>query len=142
MLSEHRCEHPKVGVAIMVMRDNKVLMSQRHADHGDGTWCFPGGHLEFGEDWETGARREAFEEAGIDVFDLRFVGATNDFYSEENKHYITIFMQARQFSGEPRLCEPDKFLCDWDWFDWDVLPEPLFLPVQNLRAQGFDPRKM
>lgn len=135
-------DRPRVGVAVIVRRGDHVLMSQRHGDHGEGTWCFPGGHLEFGEDWETGAWRETMEEVGIDVSDLRFVGATNDVYESEGKHYITLFMLALRRSGEPRLCEPHKFACDWEWFDWSAMPEPLFLPIRNLRAQGFDPRKM
>jgi MOSC domain-containing protein YiiM len=41
-------------------------------------------------------------------------------------------------SGEPAVREPQA--CErWRWFAWDDSPEPLFLPVANLRATGFRP---
>jgi 8-oxo-dGTP diphosphatase len=36
---------------------------------------------------------------------------------------------------EPEKCE------GWEWFEWDQLPRPLFLPIENLLKQSFDPFK-
>jgi 8-oxo-dGTP diphosphatase len=51
-------------------------------------------------------------------------------------------MLAEWESGEPRAMEPEKAEA-WQWFNWEELPEPLpeplFLPVQNLVKQGFRP---
>lgn len=34
-------------------------------------------------------------------------------------------------SGEVKVMESDK--CEkWEWFDWYKLPQPFFLPIQNL----------
>ena len=50
---------PRVGVAVIVVRDGRVLVGRRRsASHGDGMWQFPGGHLEFGETVEACAARE------------------------------------------------------------------------------------
>jgi 8-oxo-dGTP diphosphatase len=38
---------PYVGVAAIVVRDQKVLLGKRKNNHGSGSWQFPGGHLEF-----------------------------------------------------------------------------------------------
>jgi 8-oxo-dGTP diphosphatase len=57
-----------------------------------GTWGLPGGHLEFGESFETCAARETLEETGLRIQDVRFLNATNSIMKAENKHYITIFM--------------------------------------------------
>jgi len=40
-------------------------------------------------------------------------------------------------SGEVQLMEPDK--CEqWEWFEWDNLPSPLFLPTINQLKEGFN----
>lgn len=57
-----------------------------------GTWALPGGHLEFGESFETCAVRETLEETGLNIKDVRFLTATNSVMTAEDKHYVTIFM--------------------------------------------------
>lgn len=132
-------ERPKVGVGVIVMKDNKVILGKRINKHGHKTWCFAGGHLEFGESWEECAHRETMEEIGITIKNVRFSNVvTNDFFSLENKHYITIYMLADYDSGQVNVLEPEK--CEaWEWFEWDALPEPLFLPIQNLLKQEYSP---
>ena len=133
-------DSPKVGVGIIVVKDGKVVLLQRKNAHGEGTWCFPGGHLEAGESWEDCAKREVVEETGITIRNVRFAGVTNDIFEEEGKHYITIFMVSDWESGEARITEPEK-CTDMGWFDWDDLPRPLFIPTHNLLGQGYNPFK-
>lgn len=131
---------PKVGLGVIIRKDGKVLMGKRKNAHGEGTWCFPGGHLEFGEGWGGCARRETAEEVGLIIENISFVQATNDIFLEEQKHYITIYMQADWVGGEVVLREPDK--CEeWRWFSWDELPQPLFIPMLNLLESGYHPFK-
>ncbi len=137
---KHMVERPKVGIGVIVIRENKVLMGKRLNSHGKGTWCFLGGHLEFNEELEEAARRETKEETGISIKNIRFAAITNDIFKEEEKHYITIFMRAEYNSGEIKINEPDK-IAEWEWFGWDRLPKPLFLPVANFLKQGYDPFK-
>lgn len=123
--------YPKVGVGIIVIKDGKVLMGKRKGAHGEDTWSVPGGHLEFNESWEDCAYRECFEETGVKTKNHVFVGATNDIFSKENKHYITIYVKGEHFDGEPSLTEPDKFV-EVGWFDVYNLPSPRFIPLDNL----------
>jgi 8-oxo-dGTP diphosphatase len=131
-------KYPRVGLGVYILRDDEVLLGKRKSPHGKGFWSAPGGHLEYGETWEECARRETIEEAGIEIMNIRFAGLTNDIHETENKHYVTIAVLADYVSGEAKVLESEK-LEKWDWFSWNNLPSPLFLPMQNLLKQKFDP---
>ena len=129
---------PKIGVGVFVIKDKKILMGKRKNAHGNGTWSLPGGHLEFFERFEDCSKREVLEETGLNVDNIIFATATNDMFKEESKHYVTIFVKSRYIEGIAKVMEPDK--CEqWDWFKWDELPKPLFLPLENLRKTNFKP---
>lgn len=129
-------ERPKVGVAVIINKGDKILFLLRRNSHGDRTWSFPGGHLEFGEEIEECAKREVLEETGLEIKDLKQIEFTNDIFKEENKHYITIFVAGSYESGEAEIKEPEKCI-DMRWFGKDELPSPLFLPPRNLISKGY-----
>jgi len=136
--SVHSPHQPLVGVAVIVLREGKVLLGKRRNSHGEGTWAFPGGHLEFNESIETCAKREVREETRLEITDIRYGSFTNDVFEVEDKHYVTLFVVADSLSGTAEVREPEK--CEtWQWFDWGQFPDPRFLPINNLMAQGFSP---
>jgi 8-oxo-dGTP diphosphatase len=127
-------KRPKVGIACFVWRDGKFLMMRRTGAHGAGTWSPPGGHLEFNESWEECATREVLEETGMRIKNIRFLAATNDIFKSEDKHYISIWMEADWESNEPAIMEPEK-MTDMIWATFTTLPGPLFDPCwANLRS--------
>ena len=133
-------ERPKIGVGVCVIKDGKILFGKRKNAHGEGSWCFPGGHLEWNEKIEDCARREVLEETGLSIKNFRFGPYTNDIFGKEDKHYVTLFVIADYDSGELKLMEPEK--CEkWDWFKWEEAPKPLFIPNQNLLKMGYNPFK-
>lgn len=124
-------DRPKVGVAVLLIQDHKILLGKRRNSHGQGAWATPGGHLEFGETLEECAKRELIEETGLTAASAKKLWFTNDIHAQEDKHYITIFMLVDAISGELQNREPDK--CEsWQWFDCNNLPSPLFLSLENL----------
>ncbi len=125
---------PRIGVGVLVVRDGALLLGRRIGSHGEATWSAPGGHLEFGESPEECAQRELMEETGLEVDEFIAMPWTHDFFEKENKHYITLLMLAIDPKGEPEVREPDKSM-EWEWFALDRLPEPLFLPLVNLRKK-------
>jgi 8-oxo-dGTP diphosphatase len=133
-------ERPKVGIGVIVRRNNKILFGKRIGAHGTGTWSLPGGHLEFNETFEQCARRETYEEAGIKVKNIRFLTVTNDISKKEKVHYITVFMTAEYSSGKVRVMEPEKTE-RWTWCNKRSIPRPLFLPIKNLLKQKCNPIK-
>ena len=128
----------RVGIGVMLLRDGKILMGQRHADpakadselHGEGTWTMPGGKVDFGEDLDQAAVREVFEETGIKIesADLEVISVTNDKSAEH--HFVTIGFICRKFKGEAKVMEPDE-ITKWQWFGLE-LPEQIFPPSRKV----------
>ena len=105
----------------------EVLLQQRGAvPYMGGHWAAAAaGHVERGETAHDAARREAYEELGLDGVDLRF-----EFTMQRTRHAdaiderVDFFFTTRRWSGEPRIVEPDK-CADLGWFPLADLPEPL-----------------
>lgn len=111
-------------------------MQQRQGAHGAGSWSVPGGHLEFGESFEDTARREVEEETTLAIKNVRFGAVTNDYFADENKHYVTIWMLSDWDGGTERITEPNKCLKQ-EWHTFEDLPSPLFLPWEQLLQSDF-----
>lgn len=121
---------PRVGIAAVVVKDQKILLGKRKGAHNAGDWACPGGHLELGETPEECACRELLEETGLKATQaIRGPWANN--ILAPDKHYITLFIYITQFEGQERVLEPLK--CEsWQWFAWNCLPQPLFPTVSSL----------
>lgn len=115
---------PKIGIGVMVVRDGKILLHKRKNAHGAGEYSSPGGHLEYMESFEGCARREAKEEADIEIENVRFLFLAN-LKKYAPKHYVHVQLVADWKSGEPKVMEPEK--CEgWEWFSMDAIPTPCF----------------
>lgn len=121
---------PSVGVGVIVRRGDEVLLMLRKNSVGEGTWMAPGGILECGESMEECAIRETKEETNVDIKDVRFKAVTNDVF-EDGTHYVNIWMEATVKDGELKVNAPGE-MSGVGWFTWDALPQPLFLPFENL----------
>ena len=131
----------RVGVAVLIVKDDHILVGKRLSKHGEGTWALPGGHLEFGETPEECGKREILEETGLIINNLKIGPYTNDIFMETNKHYITLFLIAKYENGDPQVLEPDK-CCEWKWVQLNEIPEPKFKPLETLLKNGFNTEKL
>jgi 8-oxo-dGTP diphosphatase len=90
---------PKVAVAILVQKDDQVLLVRRANDPRRGLWTLPAGFVDAGEDPVRAAAREALEETGLRVQ----IGALLDvMYGQEHPGgaHIILFYQGEIISGD------------------------------------------
>jgi 8-oxo-dGTP diphosphatase len=127
-------DHPRIGVGVFVRNNGKILLQKRIGAHGANTWSLPGGHLEMYETVEQCAAREAFEEFGIKIKNIKILGFTNDMMRDEQKHYITFFVDSELDEGTPSIKEPEK-TAEFAWFNIKKLPSPLFYPLKQFLEQ-------
>ena len=114
---------PLVGVGVVFVRDGSVFLARRRGALGGGSWGSAGGHLEFGEMLEECARREAREELGVEVGELRYLCVSN--IVAYGRHYLDVEFLGDIGGQEPKLVEPDAFDGS-GWFPLQAPPEPLF----------------
>lgn len=95
---------PKVGIGIVLIRDDQVLLVQRGKPPGVGSWSLPGGKQELGETAEETARRELWEETGLECGPLFLAGHVDSIHRDADGgiefHYTILDFTARYTGGE------------------------------------------
>ena len=117
------------------MENNKILLGHRIVN-GKNTggifepdsWCLPGGKQEYDETIFECATREVKEETNLKVWNLEVFSAIDDI--QPNKHFVTIQMITKNYSGDIKIMEPDK-QDEWKWFSLDNLPERIYSPSKK-----------
>jgi 8-oxo-dGTP diphosphatase len=101
-----------IGVGVLVLQNNKILLGKRNDDankassllHGEGTWTMPGGKVDFGETIMTTAKRELFEETGIQANDLEVFCINEEILPDV--HFATVGLLLKECSQNPQTKEP------------------------------------
>lgn len=106
----------KVEVAYCFAYDKenkKVLMVYNQDAH---MWSLPGGLVEDGETLEETAKREFFEETGMQI-EVGDVVAVNELkLKQKNEHAIFITFQVHNIKGEPMIQYPEE-ISKISWVD-------------------------
>ena len=126
------------AVHVLCEREGEVLLMRR-AGTGffDGLYSLPGGHVEAGEAVGAAAVRELREETGLllTAAELEWLGVV---HRRSDTNRIDFFVRAKRWTGEPRICEPDK--CDrLEWHALDELPVPMVAYVEAALRQTCAP---
>lgn len=134
MSSESERRLVRLVVYIFLEKDGKVLLGKRKNSFGAGHYSTPAGHIDHAESVMGCAKRELFEETGIDCDEFEFLGVklmeSYEINGEKAKEYVAFAVRPKTM-GEPKLMEPEK--CEaWEWHSMDNLPEPMFPPVPIL----------
>jgi len=93
-----------VGIGVFVTHPDRpgcILLSRRKTSAGAGTWALPGGHLELGESFEQCAAREAREETGLELKEIKVVAVNNAVDTPAKYHYVVFFLRGVASSTEP-----------------------------------------
>lgn len=94
---------PTVGVFIF-NKSGEMLLLKSHKF--PGKYVVPGGHVELGERLEEAAIREAKEETGLDIYDLKFINFQQFIYDPafwKRRHFIFFDFCCRTDSPEVTL---------------------------------------
>jgi ADP-ribose pyrophosphatase YjhB (NUDIX family) len=113
---------PKVAACVIVRWEGEILLLKRSISPGKGLWTYPGGYVDRGETVETAARREAAEEAGLEVRLDRLVGV----YSYAGQTPVIIVYAGTVTGGRPQAlseCSEARTFAD-DAIPWSGLAFP------------------
>jgi 8-oxo-dGTP diphosphatase len=92
---------PKVACAVLVEEAGRVLLVRRRHEPGRGLWCLPAGFADADEAPDTAARREAREEAGVEVVVDELLGAYHYTDDPRGAGILLVYRARRVDSGPP-----------------------------------------
>lgn len=134
MSSREYPDRPWVGIGVIAFRGDDVLLVRRSKPPRQGEWSIPGGAQHLGETAEAAARRELFEETGIEVGPLTVAvvvdALSHDEAGRARFHYTIIDFAGRWSAGEP-IAGDD--VSEARWFSPTELPA-LGLWAEAIRA--------
>jgi 8-oxo-dGTP pyrophosphatase MutT (NUDIX family) len=117
-----------VGVRVLLVRDGQVLLIRHTYMH---SWFAPGGGVERGETLEQAVRREAREEVGATLHDLRLMGIYTSFKESKSDHVVMFVSTDFDVDGTS-----DREVEETRWFPLDGLP-PDLSPATARRITDF-----
>lgn len=125
-MSEGKEKRPNAVMGVMIFKDEKILIGKRKntASHGQGEYSFPGGHIEFGESFVDAIKRETLEESGVEIKNIKFLCIAN--ISMYNKVLVGV---TADWDKEEPVTLKEENIGDWQWYDINNLPSPLFYPT-------------
>jgi ADP-ribose pyrophosphatase YjhB (NUDIX family) len=116
-----------VAGAFVFDEENRVLM-QKRSDNGQ--WGFPGGFMDLGESVQDTARREVYEETGLNLEELELFGIYSGqqydktFSNGDQVSLVLISFICKQYSGE--LVKSNEESIQNKFYSLKDLPEDIF----------------
>ncbi|MFT5505432.1 MAG: ADP-ribose pyrophosphatase YjhB (NUDIX family) [Gammaproteobacteria bacterium] len=134
---------PRVSVAAIVTKGQRVLAGRRIIGQGESCWQLPGGWMHSGESPIVAVNRELYEETNLKFDNPDLDAITNNIFPD-GTHSITLFFKGEcQNPADLAVREFDK--CEsWHWIDWQNVEGNIFLPLKLLidsRYRPFSSRK-
>ena len=117
-----------IGVRVLMEKDGRVVLVW-HTYHE--SWYFPGGGVKRKETLEAALRREAMEELGAELGQLRLLGAYTSFGEYKSDHTLIFVCNDFTLTGET-----DREIDHFGFFDLEDLPEKIS-PATRRRIEEY-----
>jgi 8-oxo-dGTP pyrophosphatase MutT (NUDIX family) len=132
-----------VGAVVLITdHDDRVLLLKR-SDSGD--WGLPGGSVEPGELVDEAAKREVWEETGLEVGAMKLFNVFSGpelFYEYPNGDQVfNVFVVYLTSDVHGEFCMNNEHV-DWGFFEIGKLPGCLHPPIQPVIDQLIEKRKI
>ena len=89
---------PRIGSAVVVVDEDRVLLGSRAKDPNRGKWILPGGKIEPFESIGFAAKREIREETGLEI-ELEGTLTIKEIINPPHEHRIIVYSRARPKGG-------------------------------------------
>jgi ADP-ribose pyrophosphatase YjhB (NUDIX family) len=113
--------NPAPAAAVIVRRGETVLLAKRRYEPCAGQWTLPAGFLEYDEPAPETARREAYEETGLELA-VEDLFAVHHGLLPPDRSVVLIVYRARELGGELRAGDD---AAEVGFFPLDALPGPI-----------------
>jgi 8-oxo-dGTP diphosphatase len=118
---------PKVAAAVVIVQDDRVLLTRRINEPFQGYWTLPAGFMDAGENPEETARRECLEETGLQV---KITGLLDLISGREHEHGadLVLVYKAEVIGG---ILQAGDDADQVDFFLLNDLPALAFIATQK-----------
>lgn len=111
----------KVGAAVLIEQDGKLLLLQRNHAPWKGSWMVPAGYVEADEDPKDAAKREVREETGLEV-ELGDLINVYYFADDPRGNGVAFVYKTEKISGEIKINSESRTS---KFFHWSEVPSNL-----------------
>lgn len=125
---------PIVCVDIVIRNEaGNFLLARRKNEPLKDQWWVVGGRIQSGESARQACIRKAFEEAGLKIDELQFLGFYEDVFNKNSfdvaKPYHTLSLVFETRVTTKQAVHLDAQHSEWAWFD--ALPDRFTISTQN-----------
>jgi ADP-ribose pyrophosphatase YjhB (NUDIX family) len=116
--------NPTVAAAAFVFDSaGRILLIRRAKEPSAGKLGVPGGFVDFGESAEDGMRREAREEVGLELDDVRFLVSYPNSYLYRDVTYPVVDLYFTARAVAPETARPLDAVAGIEWRLPEALPD-------------------
>lgn len=123
---------PKVAAAVLLIKDDRVLLVRRVNEPFRGMWTLPAGFVNGGEDPAEAAERECLEETGLSVRVKRVYDIVSGREHPRGADFVIVY-EVEILGGEMRASDDADAV---EWFERGNLPPLAFLATKKVLGVG------